>query len=150
MQPKASRLALAAVGLFAISIPALGALGGDAASVQADASALKGSLRASSQSGSSVYEIAAASGTTVREYVSPGGAVYAVSWEGPVLPDLRQVLGSYFSRYVDTSKAQGPARPLGIQQPDFVFESSGSMRAFFGKAYVPQLLPAGVSGDAIR
>ncbi len=150
MQSSAIRLALAAVTLFGISFPAFSALGGDLASVQADALALKGTSRSSAQSGSSVYEIAAASGTTVREYVSASGGVYAVSWDGPVLPDLRQVLGNYFSRYVAGSKAQGPVRPLLIQQPDFVLESSGSMRAFFGKAYVPQLLPSGVSGDAIR
>ena len=150
MHRKTSRLALAAIGLFGISIPALATLGGDAASVQADLGALNGTLHVSPQSGSTVYEIAAPSGTTIREYLSSAGAVYAVSWEGPVLPDLRQVLGSYFPAYVETSRAQGPARPLVVQQPGFVFESAGSMRAFFGKAYVPRLLPAGVCGDAIR
>jgi hypothetical protein len=32
-------------------------------------------------------------GTSVRRYVSPAGKVVAVAWKGPVMPDLRQVLG---------------------------------------------------------
>ena len=39
------------------------------------------------------------SGTTVREYVSSNGTVFAVAWQGPWLPDLRQMLGPYFDDY---------------------------------------------------
>jgi hypothetical protein len=37
-----------------------------------------------------------------------------------------------------------------IEQPGFVVERSGHQRAFAGRAYVPQLLPAGVLPDVIR
>jgi hypothetical protein len=37
-----------------------------------------------------------------------------------------------------------------IEQPGLVFYSGGHMRAFFGKAYVPETLPKGVTADAIK
>jgi hypothetical protein len=36
-------------------------------------------------------------------------------------------------------------RQLSFANPDFVVESTGRLRNFRGKAYVPSLVPAGVS-----
>ncbi len=150
MKAKGAVLTLTAI-LSSVPAHSFATLGGDASSVQADVAALNGASRVFSVSGSTVYEITVPSGTSIREYVSPAGAVYAVSWQGPVLPNLRQVLGSYFAQYVEASKAQAPGvRPLAVRQPGFVLESAGSMRAFSGKAYLPQLLPPGVAADAIK
>ena len=42
-------------------------------------------------------------GTRVREYVSESGTVFAVTWEGPFLPDLKALLGKYFDTMVADS-----------------------------------------------
>jgi len=130
---------------------ALAALGADAASVQADGLHMKGQLRVStSPSGYNVHEIELPSGTLVREYVSVENKVFAVSWRGPSMPDLRQTLGSYFAQYVAAS-AQPHAghHHLDISEPGLVAHSSGNMRSHFGFAYVPELLPPGFSAADI-
>jgi len=91
------------------------------------------------------------SGTAVKEYVSPAGMVFAVCWQGPSLPDLRQVLGRYFEQYTEAARTQraGPG-PRVTQQPGLVVETGGHMRAYFGRAYVPQMLPRGVLAEEIQ
>ena len=37
-----------------------------------------------------------------------------------------------------------------VERPDLVVRSSGHLRSFFGLAYVPQLLPAGVAADQLK
>ena len=73
--------------------PAFAALGGDSTSVQADVARMKGALRITSAAGVRVHEITTAYGTVVREYITPADKVFAVSWHGPVNPDLRAMLG---------------------------------------------------------
>lgn len=99
----------------------------------------------------SVQETQLASGVLVREYIAPSGKVFAVAWEGPVMPDLQQVLGNYFNQYLDAANHSPASRgPLTINQTDLVVQSAGRMRAFFGRAYVPSLLPQGVAADVIQ
>jgi hypothetical protein len=132
--------------------PALAALGGDAASVQADGLHMKGEVRISTApDGYAIHAIQIPSGTLVREYVSADGKVFAVSWRGPSIPDLRQTLGTYFPQYVAASSLpHGGHHHLDISQPDLVAHSSGNMRAYFGFAYVPGLLPPNFSVATIR
>ena len=66
------------------------------------------------------------------------------------MPDLRQVLGSYFDRYVEAAAQRKARGPVTIEQPGLVVQSSGHMRAFVGKAYIPEALPPGVSADSIQ
>ena len=44
-------------------------------------------------------------------------------------------------------KLHGPRR---IEEPTFVVEQSGHPRAFAGRAYVPQIVPAGIGPEVIR
>src|SRR5690348_17204730 len=94
-------LALGAIFLTGEAwVPAKAGLGDTAASVEADRVSMKGQLRnPRSAPGYSVQEIAAANGTDVREYVSPSGVIFAVSWSGPAMPNLQQTLGTYFAQY---------------------------------------------------
>lgn len=148
---RASRRALHASGWIAAivaggSMPALATLGGDVSSVTTDLQHIKGQLRVSSATGYSIHEIRTPANTIVREYVSSAGRVFAVSWRGPVLPDLRQTLGAYFPQYQAAAGAPHLGhRHLSIHQPDLIVHSSGHMRAFFGHAYVPALLPQNFS-----
>lgn len=143
--------------LFAVvcsAQPALAALGGDVASVQADQLHMQGTLRTSAAASYSVQEIHSAAGTVVREYVSSAGKVFAVTWQGQWPPDMRQLLGNYFEQYAQAVKAQSSARigrrPVEIEQPGLVVQMVGHPRSFRGRAYVPDLLPAGVAAEAIQ
>jgi hypothetical protein len=137
--------------LMAATAPVFAALGGDAASVDADRVRMKATHRMIAGSTYSVQEIQTPAGTTIREYVSPAGKVFGVVWQGPQMPDLKQLFGDYFGTYQDAAKAQRTSRgALRVVQPDIVVHSGGHMRAFFGRAYVPQLVPTGVSIDDIK
>lgn len=139
---------------FAAALPGWAALGGDVASIEADQVHMQGTRKTTVGQAFTVHEIQAASGVTVREYVSPAGQVFAIVWQGPWLPDLRQLLGKYFEHYVEGQKVQNVARvgrrPLQIEEAGLVVESGGHPRSFEGRAYLPELLPAGVGPDAIR
>jgi len=137
------------------SIPASASLGGDLGSVQTDQVRIRGAvMRVTSSDRYTVHELRASTGTTVREYVSTSGKVFGVAWEGPTLPDLRQVLGVYFTSYVDAAQAARKKRvghgPIHIEEPTFVVEQSGHPRAFVGRAYLPQFVPAGIGTELIR
>jgi hypothetical protein len=142
------------LALLVISQSAFAALGGTAASVQADQVHMQGTLGTTQSNAYSVQEIKAATGVTVREYVSTSGKVFAVAWQGPWPPSMRQILGTYFDQYLQAVKAQqslhGGRKPLRIEQPHFVVEAGGHMRSFAGRAYIPDMLPQGVSAEAIR
>jgi len=134
------------------AVPAVAALGGDVTSVEADRASLKGALTGfHTAQGYGVHELTTASGVHVREYLA-GGKVFAVSWQGPVIPDLRQVLGAYYATYAQAAAAPhtGGRRHFKVEQPGLVVESNGRMRAFSGRAWDPALLPANFSVADIR
>ena len=141
----------AALGL-AIPLRAPAALGGDVSSVTADATQFHGTARIMKMTTHSVHEIRTDRGVTVREYVSPSGQVFAVTWQGRTNPDLQQVLGNYYEQLLEASRSAGPVRgrPLIVQQPNLVVQMSGTMRAHFGRAYDPKLMPAQVQPEDIR
>ena len=125
------------------------ALGEPEASVAADVAQIKGSIKVTERTGYRVHEIQLSSGTVVREFIGPDGKVFAVAWKGPTIPNLRQILGQYFDNYVAAANARHLGRNhLQIQQSDLVVQAGGHMRAFSGRAYLPQAVPGGVSvGD---
>ncbi len=144
-------------GLLSIllaALPGWAALGGDVESIEADQVHLQGTRKTTVGPAFTVHEIQAASGITVREYLSPSGQVFAIVWQGPWLPDLRQLLGKYFDPYVEGQREQNVSRvgrrPLQVERPGLVVQSGGHPRWFEGRAYIPELLPAGVGLDAIR
>ncbi|MGA8539703.1 MAG: DUF2844 domain-containing protein [Terriglobales bacterium] len=141
--------------MLAMTSPASAGLGDDASSVQADQLHMQGTLRTTQAQAYSVHEIQSPTGVVVREYVSPTtGKVFAVAWQGPWPPDMRQILSSYFAQFQQAVQAQAGGRagrhPLLIQQPGLVVQAGGHMRSFSGRAYVPEMLPQGVSAEAIR
>jgi Protein of unknown function (DUF2844) len=144
---------LALLGLT--SLPASAGLGGNADSVQADGAHMKAQVRGSTNAaGYSVERLTLPSGTVVREYLTEGGVVFAVSWQGPTMPDLRDTLGSYFEQYTAASAAaQHDARTrrhFEVNESDLVVESNGRMRDYYGRAYVPSLLPPNVTAADIQ
>lgn len=140
------------VMMLVLPFPASAALGGTITSVEADQAHMRASRRITQSPAYEVHEIQAPYGTIVREYVSPQGQVFAVAWEGPFIPDMKQLFGAYFDQYSQAVARTGRARraPVRVQEPGLVVESSGHMRSYFGKAYLPQLMPQGVSPGEIR
>jgi hypothetical protein len=126
-------------------------LGQPESTVQADAVQLKGSIKATEHAGYRVQEIQLPSGTLVREFVGSDGNVFAVAWNGPTVPNLRQTLGQYFDNFVTAAQAKhADHHHLQIQQSDLVVQAGGHMRSFSGRAYLPQAVPAGVSIGDLR
>lgn len=149
-----SRMIRILFALLALPLPLFASLGGDATSVQADQAKLQGTLRTTTADSYTMHEIQTSTGISVKEYVSPAGRVFAVTWQGAFHPDLRQLLGPYFDPYTQGVQAQRAQRrghgPLLIQQPGLVVQITGHMRSFLGKAYVPQMLPAGIHVEDLR
>ncbi len=144
-------LALLAIAVLSAAQPAGATLGDNLVSIQADQVHMKGTLRTVTMAGYLLHEIQMPTGTVVREYSSPAGTIFGVSWEGPFLPDLHQLLGASWDSYVQAARKKRLGRgPLLLRLPELVFESTGHPRSFHGRAYVPRLLPEGVSAEGIR
>ncbi|GAM09294.1 hypothetical protein OR1_01569 [Geobacter sp. OR-1] len=129
------------------------ALGDSAGSIASDRKALRAVQRATTvRSGYTVQEIGS-DATTVREYVSPAGVVFAVSWNGRVHPDLNALLGSYAGEYQSALKQTPRKRGLRrqkVESSQVIVEKWGHMRNLQGRAYAPALVPSGVVIDEIR
>jgi hypothetical protein len=116
--------------------------------VLADAVASKGTVNTVVRQQYDIQEFTADSGVRVREYLNREGVVFAVSWSGPVLPDLQRLLGTHFAEYTAALAAldhPGLHRSVRVASSTLVVESGGHMRAYAGRAYLPALVPAGVS-----
>lgn len=134
---------------FTLLNTAHAALGEYEASVQADAQAVQGTIKMQDRGSYRMHEILMPSGTQIHEFVNSAGQVFAVTWQGPTMPNLRQTLGKYFDAYVAAERSpHAVRRHIGIHRDDLVVESAGHMRAFSGRAYLPQAVPEGVNvGD---
>jgi Protein of unknown function (DUF2844) len=141
----------------ALVISALGpcvaaaALGEPRDSVQADVARLRGSITVTEHASFQLHEIRLPSGTLLREFVGPDGKVFAVAWNGPTMPNLRQAFGRFFDTFVAAASEKHAGRgPLQIRRSDLIVQSGGHMRAFAGHAYLPQDIPAGVDIGELR
>ena len=132
--------------------------GGSSAATSAQGVMRSASSAASSASASASYtvrETTLGNSTVVREYLAADGSVFGIAWRGPQMPDLNDLLGSYFPQYVAGVKAVRAARgggrgPVSVDQSGLVVRSGGHMGAFSGQAWLPPALPAGVSGSDIQ
>lgn len=135
---------------LALPVHSFAALGDKVTSIQADQAHMRASARVAQKTAYGVTELQSPSGTVVREYVSPAGTVFGVTWQGPALPDLRQVLGTYFDTYVQTLSARRRRGPRIIRAPGLVVQVGGHQRAFRGRVFVPNLVPAGVGEEEMQ
>jgi hypothetical protein len=124
-------------------------LGGDRASVAGNEQHLVATRQVLRLAVGERHELTLPSGLVVREYVSPGGAVYAVTWSGPRMPDLRELLGGYFAQLGGRDAAAGHHR-MSVTGADFAVRSTGHRHHFAGRAWVPSLVPAGVQLESLE
>jgi hypothetical protein len=138
--------------VWALSRPAMAALGGTVDSVRADGVRMKATDNVVRKDTYAVHEMEDSTGTVVREYISNTGTVFGVSWRGPFVPDMRQILGPYFEQYSQAAKMQGEGQigrhRLEIRDSGFVVQTYGHQRDYSGRAYDERLLPPAVGvGD---
>lgn len=152
--PAAAITACAAlVGCASVLIPTTSqaSLGGPYASIAADQAHMRASIQVTTQSAYEVHELSLPSGTMVREYVSASGVVFAVAWNGPALPDLRQTLGTYFADFTSAAQSNhGGLHHMSLNRSDLSIQAGGHMRAFSGRAVLLQAVPSGVSNNELR
>jgi hypothetical protein len=144
----AAASALAGAMLMGSAMPAWASLGGNAGSVEADRAQMNAKAQVTSHDAYAVHAISAPAGTVVNEFVSPEGKVFAVTWHGQFMPQLQQILGTYFQEYSTALAAQEKHyghHPLDLQTGDLVVQMSGHMRSYVGRAYLPNALPQGVT-----
>ena len=111
---------------------------------------MRGTLRVQRSQAYTLHEIRAPYGTVVREYVSPSsGNVFAITWKGPKIPDLRQLLGPYFDQYARAAQSRRGHGPLIIELPGLVVQSAGHQRSFSGRAWLPQEMPQGTRAEKL-
>jgi len=126
-------------------------LGGDLASVATNQQHLAATRQVRKLASGEQHELQLASGIVVHEYVSTTGEVYAITWRGPRMPDLRELLGRYFTQLDHRdSRPRGGHHRMTLTGTDLVIQSSGHRRSFAGRAWVPSLVPSGVNLDDVR
>ena len=150
--------------IVVLASPTWATLGDNAASVLTDQSHFKGVLHSTDNQTYVLHEITLRSGGKIREFVTPGGAVFGVAWEGQQPPNLQQLLGPYFQQAKRARQAQAQLdsqnssqnaprahrAPVIVETPGLVIYETGHVRSFHGTAYIPQLIPQGVQAADIR
>lgn len=129
------------------------ALGEAEDSVVSDQKALVGNrLSKVVRNGYTIQELRSDS-VIVREYIAPTGVVFAVAWNGLIHPDLKPLLGSYAGEYETAMRhawREPGRRHRQVKTNRIVVEKWGHMRNLQGRAYLPALIPSGVSVDEIK
>jgi hypothetical protein len=129
--------------------PGWAVLGEYASSIDLDQQILRLERRELARPGYRVHELTSPNGLVVREFVSPAGLVFGVTWQAPQMPNLQQVLGNSnmteLQQALTSRTRHHTGGPLIVRTAKLVFVSGGHMRSFHGYAYVPSLVPANVS-----
>lgn len=141
----------ALAALMQLSLPARAALGDDVAAVANDRARMQASLKIQRRANYEVHELTAPTGTTVREFVGQDSKVFAVSWSGGWRPNLHDIMGSHYDRFIEGTRGKRRARgPVRVELPGMVVVMGGHMRNFYGQVYLTDLLPAGVQPENLR
>jgi hypothetical protein len=138
--------------LLAIALPGFAELGGSEQSVARDQARFQAERTVVTERGAyKFHEMSRADGMVIRHYVNPQGKVFGVSWNGPLMPDLSQLLGPYLAEFKNSANTKRVRRRgASLDDGELVVESSGHMRAFFGRAYLKSQLPAGVTAETVQ
>lgn len=100
-----------------------------------------------------VHQTVLPTGTRVEEFALPGGKVFAVTWDGPVLPDWRLFFGDSYPAFEELARKKRQSGVVGgalvSQQPELVVVSRGRMGSFSGHAYLPARVPTGLAMSSL-
>ena len=140
------------MALFAFSLGPAAAraeLGGPA-SIAADSDRMRATVNSVTVGSYTRHDLTRANAGMVHEFTNADGHVFAITWHGPGKPDLRLLLGHYFSALqadgARTARSMHALRrPLQVSRADLQIQTGGHMGWFHGVALIPSLAPADFS-----
>jgi len=133
-----------------VTLPAWATLGQSRDSVASDQALLKGRLSTVETQGYTIHQITRDDGGVLKEFVSPDGQVFGITWQGPTMPNLAQLLGSHFAEFQQAAKSAHRRGPLAVHVGQLVVETSGHLRSFHVRAYLINLLPGNLAPEVVR
>jgi hypothetical protein len=125
-------------------------LGGNFASVQAEAQRLNGTVHTVSMPSYDVHEIQVNNHVIERQYVNHAGKVFGVTWKSKGGPNMQQMLGAYFAKFQALGARRTDLHHAALSSPDLVVQVGSFLQTFMGRAYVPAQLPSGVAPSEIH
>ena len=157
MNKQANLFACTSLGIAVIltlSTSAFASLGDNESSIDKDGQSMKAAHQKSQVPGQAyTVHTLTTSTVTVKEYLSTSGVVFAVSWRGAAKPDLSALLGSYYTEFSAASAKmeKGHGRhAINVKSAKVTVSSGGHMRDLHGKAFAPDLVPAGVNVETLQ
>lgn len=150
--PRAWALGASLACLVAFVRPASAALGDTSASIARDRIEMRVSQSMTTPMQSyDVHRMVDPAGGVVREYADRAGQVFAVTWRGPRSPDLKTLLGGYYDRYVAAAAQHRTGHHVvTVHAPDLVLSVVRFQRVAYGRAYLPNRMPNGVTKAELR
>jgi hypothetical protein len=137
--------------LLWLTQPALAALGEHASTLPDEAKTLSAKLTEESRAAYKRVTLTTEYGLVINQFAARDGEIFAVTWSGPVMPNLTTLLGAFYPRFREEAQRPGGSRnAVRVITDELVVESSGYMRSFRGRAYLPGRLPTGVSAGDIQ
>ncbi len=130
------------------------ALGEHESSSEKDRKHFHGFRQQVNESGSYVLNIISTEANVIREYSNPNGMIFAVTWRGFSHPDLTTLLGAHWAEFntqhnLDSNRHPQGKRILKMDTSTIKYEEGGRMGSVYGRAYIPSLVPDGVSPEEL-
>jgi hypothetical protein len=138
--------------LFATSVSAK--LGDDESAIKNDQTPLEiKEIKFEDKGKYKVYTLVNADVWTIKEFVSPSGKVFAVSWLGTAKPDLEKLVIDSYKEQLKIACAPSARRPghriKSVLTDNLKVEDGGRPRNIEGRMYDTLLVPEGVSLNEI-
>ena len=132
-----------------LSSSASATLGGDEASIYADAQALSTIATRQPGIGYTRYDLPLGRGM-LHEYAGPSGQVFAITFGGGPAPRLDVLLGSYVDTYASAVSHQATDhRSASVDTPTLKAALHGRPYAISGRVWLPGLTPTGVALETL-
>jgi hypothetical protein len=131
---------------------AFAALGDHVSAIANDKEVMKAASATSTETTNYTVHELTTDGNVVREYASNEGVVFAVTWRGVKKPDLSLLLGSYYTEFNSADKKRKKMRgrqPVAVKTSSVVVRRGGHMRDMHGRAFITELVPAGVDVESL-
>jgi hypothetical protein len=125
-------------------------LGGNFASVQAEAQRVNGTLHTVAMPSYDVHEIQVNGQTVERQYMSHTGQVFGISWHSKGTANLQAMLGSYYPKFQSGTVRRIDLHHSALTTPDLVVQVGSFIKTFMVRAYIPGNVPAGIDASEIR
>lgn len=134
-----------------ISSAAQATLGESETSVTRDVQALATTSRLTQEQSLRVHQIKLPT-QQIRQYVNAQGVIFAVTWQGAVLPPMAQLLGHYFPEYSTAlaTRVRVPGRRhLQLSTPSLEVRQQGPLMHLHGVAYLQEQVPTGLAVESL-